>query len=102
MDAGRPKTRRRYTGIMRKVKVTMMLANNKDGGANEKAIALRTFYEGAGDGVANTGGCDGGYLYFKFVSPLDGVRHFYRFTKPPEITNTGPLNFISTMEWEEL
>lgn len=101
MEVGRPKTRRRYTGIMRKVNVTMILSNN-EGGINEKVISLRSFYEGSGDGAAHIGGCDAGYIYFRFRSPVDDVEHYYRFVTPPVFTNNGPLSFTVSMEWEEL
>jgi len=100
MDAGREKTRRRATGLQRKIAVSFVLLNN-DGGANEQFIAMRDFFEVTGDTVTHQGGTNGGQSWFLFQSPVDELFHFYRFITPPNFANTGPLSFKVTMEWEE-
>lgn len=115
MDVGRPKTRRRYTGIMRKISLTLNLGNweiiqdplyptdpKKTITQCKDLINLRDFFESPGDVANHNGGTDGGYHFFKFTSPTDGRVHFYRFLSPPQISNTGAMSFSAKMEWEEL
>ena len=93
MSVGPPKTRRRYTMPMRKIDVVMNFPNYD-------FVELRAFFEGAG--VAGTGGLEGGYKFFTFPNPMDGLIHYYRMVKPPKFTNDGMLRFNATMVWEEL
>ena len=105
MDVGRPKTRRRYTGIMRKVNVTMNLSmtfNTASSGVANQVELLRDFFESPGDPVNHNGGTDGGYHFFKFTSPIDGQEHYYRFVSAPAFSSNGPVAFTATMEWEEM
>ncbi|MBW1672125.1 MAG: hypothetical protein JRJ45_00515 [Deltaproteobacteria bacterium] len=93
MSVGPPKTRRRFTLPMRTVKVTMNFAGYD-------FVELRAFFEGSGTG--GTGGTEGGYKFFTFPHPYDGKTHYYRFLKPPQTSDDGPLRFNASMEWEEL
>lgn len=103
MAVGRPKTRRRNTGVMRKIAVSFVLRNtNAANKSNSQFIAMRTFYESVGNGGTHLGGTDGGYRFFKFTNPADRIEHYYRFLSPPVLSNDGPLLFRATMEWEEL
>lgn len=104
MDVGQPKTRRRYTGIMRKVNVTMEISLIADtaGGAVNQLVLLRDFFESPGDPVNHNGSTDAGYHFFKFTSPVDGLDHYYRFVSAPAFSNNGPVAFTATMEWEEM
>ena len=96
MDVGRGKTRRRSTGIKRKIQVTMNAPGSGTPGGTAQDI--RTFYEGP-----SPGGTDGGYHFFKFTSPLDNQEHYYRFAKDgaPQFSPDGPLNWTVAMVWEE-
>jgi len=78
---------------MRRISLTMDIPNYD-------LVEFRAFYEGSG--VSGSGGTEGGYKFFTFTNPYDGLVHYYRFLSPPKFTSRGPVRVGVSMEWEEL
>src|SRR5262245_23124970 len=86
MDAGPPKVRRRFTGIMRNIEVSMVLTN-------AQFTAMRTFYETT---------CAEGVNFHQFKHPYTGATETFRFVSSPRFSSNGPLALTCEMTWEQI
>lgn len=86
MDAGPPKVRRRFTGIWRRIEVSMNLTK-------DQFIILRDFYDNE---------CAQGVNWHTFRHPYTNEIEQFRFVEPPALTSMSALAASASMKWEQL
>jgi hypothetical protein len=84
-DNGPPKVRRRYTGTVRQIQLTMMLTNaQKQEMQNFHRVNLAA-----------------GVLAHSFRDPYADAVQPFRFVEPPSFQSAGPLAVQMTARWEQ-
>src|SRR5262245_41192418 len=85
-DTGRPKVRRRFTGTIRNVDVSMTMAW-------DKYERVRDFFDVD---------CRGGVDFFNFPHPYLLEAQEFRMREAPRISNQSALAITVQMNWEQL
>lgn len=78
MDAGPPKSRRRFTAAPMPVEMQFLMTK-------EQKLLFQTFYR---DTIAS------GSLRFNFTDPTEEELYEYRIVEPPEYTAAGPQWYV--------